>query len=53
MATLDEIAFLDATAQAELVRTKQVKPIELVESAIDRIEQLNPTLNAVVLRMYD
>jgi amidase len=53
MAIQDDLAFLDATAQAELVRTKQAKPIELVESVIDRIEQLNPTFNAVVLRMYD
>ena len=45
--------FLDATAQAERVRQKQVKPIELVDSAIERIERLNPSLNAVVTRMYD
>ena len=30
MATPDDIAFLDATAQAELVRQKEVQPIELV-----------------------
>ena len=50
---MDDIAFLDATAQADLVRRKQVKPIELVDAAIDRIERLNPTLNAVVTPMYD
>jgi amidase len=50
---MNDIAFLDATAQAELVRTKQVKPIELVEAAIERIERLNPQLNAVVTPMYD
>lgn len=49
----DEIAFLDATAQAELVRTKQVKPAELVELAIARIERLNPRINAVVTPMYE
>jgi amidase len=48
----DELAFLDATAQAELVRTKQVKPLEMVEAAIARIERLNPRLNAVVAPMY-
>ncbi len=53
MAKLDDITFLDATAQAELVRKKEVKPIELVEAAIERIEQLNPTLNAVVTPMYE
>jgi len=50
---MDDLAFLDATAQADLVRRKQVKSIELVEAAIDRIERLNPTLNAVITPMYD
>ncbi len=49
----DDVAFLDATAQAELVRKKEVRPIELVEAAIERIERLNPTLNAVITPMYD
>ncbi len=53
MAKMDGIALLDATAQADLVRRKQVKPIELVEAAIERIERLNPKLNAVVTPMYD
>ncbi len=50
---MDDIALLDGTAQADLVRRKQVKPIELVDAAIERIERLNPTLNAVVTPMYD
>ncbi len=41
-------AWLDATAQAELVRTGEVKPLELVEEAIARVESLNPQLNAVI-----
>jgi amidase len=39
---------LDATGQAELVRTGEVSPRELVEAAIARIEARNPELNAVV-----
>ena len=50
---MNDVASLDATAQADLVRRKEVKPIELVDAAIDRIERLNPTLNAVVTPMYD
>ena len=42
MSNLADLAFLDAIAQAKLVRTKEVKPIELVEAAIERIEALNP-----------
>jgi len=43
----------DGLGLAELVRTGQVSPSELVEEAIRRIERLNPALNAVVLPMYD
>ena len=38
---------MDATAQAELVRKKQVTPLELLEAALERTEQLNPAINAV------
>src|SRR4029453_1274965 len=48
----DELAMLDATAQAELVRRKEVTPLELVDAAIARIERLNPTLNAVVSPLF-
>src|SRR3990167_857985 len=48
-----DLASLDAIAQAELVRRKDVKPIELVEAAIERIERVNPQLNAVVTPMFD
>jgi amidase len=44
---------LDATAQAQLVREKAVRPLELIDAAIERIERLNPKLNAVVTPMFD
>ena len=50
---MDDTASLDATGLADLVRRKQVKPIELVDAAIERIERVNPKLNAVVTPMYD
>ncbi len=53
MKNYDELAFLDATEQAALVRKKEVLAIELVEAAIKRIEKVNPRLNAVVTPMYD
>jgi amidase len=43
----------DALSLAELVRTKQVSPRELVESAIANVEKLDGQLNAVVHRMFD
>ena len=53
MATRDYTADLDAVAQAAMVRSGEVKPLELVEAAIDHIERTNPAVNAVVTRMYD
>jgi amidase len=52
MSNAEQFAFMDATAQAELVRRKEVKPIELVDATIERIERLNPSLNAVITPMY-
>ena len=48
-----EVAALDAIGQAELVRRREVMPKELVTWAIERIEHLNPQLNAVVTLMFD
>jgi amidase len=39
---------LDGVAQARLVKDGEVSAVELVRAAIDRIERLNPILNAVV-----
>lgn len=50
---MDELAWLDATAQAALVRTGEVGPRELVDAAIARIERLNPHLNAVVHPLFE
>lgn len=49
----DDVLDLDATAQAELVRTGQVSPAELVDGAIARIERLNPHLNAVIHTRFE
>jgi len=49
----DNLAFLDATAQAELVRRRELTPRELVDAAITRIEAVNPQLNAVITPLFD
>lgn len=43
----------DAIGLAELVRTKQVSPKELVEETIRRIEALDGKINAVVTRTFE
>jgi amidase len=53
MGVNDELTWLDATAQAELVAKGAVSPAELVEAAIARIERLNPQLNCVIFQRYD
>ena len=45
---MDDVAWLDATGQAQLVRRGEVSPTELVEAALARVDALNPRLNAVV-----
>ena len=44
----EELAQIDAVGQAELVRNGEVSPLELVDAGIDRLERLNPRLNAVI-----
>jgi amidase len=44
----DELAFAPALQLAELVRNREVSPLELAQLYLARIEQLNPELNAYV-----
>jgi len=49
-AMTDDLAALDATAQAALVRDGVLSPRELVDAALARIDAVNPQLNAVIHR---
>ncbi len=44
---------MDATAMAELVGSGEASPSELVEAAIERVEQVNGELNAVIHPLFD
>src|ERR1700727_1914590 len=44
---------MDAVDQAALVDNDEVTPLELLEAAIERIERIDPVLNAVVIRWFD
>jgi amidase len=48
-----ELADYDALGLAELIRKKQVTPLELVEDVIRRIELVNPRINAVLTKNFD
>ena len=45
---MHDLTFLSAVQMAELVRNRQISPVELVESHLRKIDKLNPRLNAFV-----
>jgi len=49
----EDLARLDATAQADLVRGGEVTPAELVEAAIERVEATNGEVNAVIHPLFE
>lgn len=44
----DDFIFSDATRLAELIRTKAVSPVEVMQQHLDRIEAVNPSINTIV-----
>jgi amidase len=42
----------DGLALAELIHSRQVSALEVADAAIQRIEKLNPAINAVIHKMY-
>ena len=49
----NEYEKFDAIGLAELIKKKEVSPLEVMESCIDRINERNPKLNAVIATNYD
>src|SRR4051794_28408761 len=43
-----EIFYSDASALAELIRTREISPVEVVQAHLDRIAAVNPSVNAIV-----
>ena len=48
----NEYEKFDAIGLAELIKKKEVSPLEVIESCIDRINERNPKLNAVIATNY-
>ncbi|MDJ0664821.1 MAG: amidase family protein [Acidimicrobiia bacterium] len=42
----------DAVGLSELIAAGEVTPRDLIEAAIDRAEEVNPALNAIILKQY-
>jgi aspartyl-tRNA(Asn)/glutamyl-tRNA(Gln) amidotransferase subunit A len=47
------IHYLDATALAALIRTRQLSSRQVVQAHLDRVEAVNPPINAVVTLMVE
>ena len=47
-AKLDDLLSLDIQSVAPLIRARKISPVELLEAALERIETLNPKLNAFI-----
>jgi len=44
----DPIYYLDASALANLIRTRELSPVEVIRAHLNRIEAQNPDINAIV-----
>ena len=53
MSGFAEYEHYDALGLADLVRRRQVSAEELLDAAIARVEARNPSVNAVVMKLYD
>ncbi len=53
MGIANDLASLDATAQAELVRSGDATAAEMVAAAIEAAERVNPQINAIIHPRYD
>ena len=49
----DDLARMDATAQAELVSSGEATPAELMDAAVARAEKVNPEINAIIHDLSD
>ena len=48
-----QLASYDALGLADLIKRKQVSPLELVDDVIRRVERVNPKINAVLTKNFD
>jgi len=49
----EELAYMPAVEMASLIRTGKLSPVEAVDAFLDRIERINPQLNAYILLLGD
>lgn len=50
---MTDIAFLTATELAPLLQTKQLSPVELMKQVLERIEKMDPSINAYITTLNE
>src|SRR5438105_2675563 len=50
---MNDLLFASVRTMAEMVREKRVSPVELLQAHIERIEAVNPRLNAIVTGNFE
>jgi Asp-tRNA(Asn)/Glu-tRNA(Gln) amidotransferase A subunit family amidase len=53
MANADDLCWLPASDLAPAIKRRKVSPVEIMKAVLDRIERLNPRLNAFVTLTAD
>lgn len=49
----DALTIVSATEAAELIRQKEISPVELMDAYLQRIEQVGPAINAFAAECFD
>ncbi|CAI5441505.1 unnamed protein product [Caenorhabditis angaria] len=49
----DRLLMISATQAVKMIASREISSTELIEAYIHRIEQVNETINAVVLKLFD
>ncbi|WP_186037696.1 amidase [Burkholderia gladioli] len=52
-ASSSDLLYQDAVTLASLIRTKQVSPVEIMQAHLDRVEAVNPKVNAITTLLAD
>ena len=50
---MNDLCAKSATQLAELIRNREVSPVEVLQAYLDRINEINPKLNAIVTLASD
>lgn len=53
MSDQSDLAVQSATRIAELIRRREVSPVEVIDATFDRLDRLDPAINAFVTVLHE